>query len=98
MKLVVTHLGWDASKVSAHSLRYGGATMLAAAGLPQYVIEYFFGGWAENSKALKIYIQVGAGAVDQVSRIMAKGINVSLEESRLRATSNKASVDKVGSV
>ena len=77
--------------MSAHSLSYGGATSRFT------VIEYF-GGWAENSKALKIYIQVGAGAVDQVSRIMAKGINVSLEESRPRATSNKASADKVGSV
>ena len=43
MKLVVVHLGWDPSKVSAHSLRYGGATMLAAAGIPQYLIEYFGG-------------------------------------------------------
>ena len=31
VKKIVVYLGWDASKVSAHSLRYGGATMLAAA-------------------------------------------------------------------
>jgi hypothetical protein len=31
MKDAVHYLGLDSSRVSAHSLRYGGATMLAAA-------------------------------------------------------------------
>ena len=35
MKKTVEFGNLDSSKVSAHSLRYGGATMLAAAGLPQ---------------------------------------------------------------
>ena len=66
MKKIVVHLGWSASKISAHSLRYGGATMLAAAGLPQYVIEYF-GGWAEGSKSAKFYMQVSGRSVADVS-------------------------------
>ena len=38
-----------------HSLRYGGATTLAAAGYPEYIIA-FYSGWAEGSKAMKRYI------------------------------------------
>ena len=38
MKDIVTYLGLRDDKVSAHSLRYGGATMLAASSLPQYII------------------------------------------------------------
>jgi hypothetical protein len=84
MKRTVEYLGWDSSKVSAHSLRYGGATMLAAAGLPQYVIAYF-GGWTADSKALHRYMQLGARAVEQASRIMAAGFHQTLTESRSRA-------------
>jgi hypothetical protein len=84
MKSIVVHLGWSAKKISAHSLRYGGATMLAAAGLPQYVIAYF-GGWSEDSKSLRRYTQVGGDAVTRVSNIMSSGFNKSLEESRIRS-------------
>jgi hypothetical protein len=83
MKRIVVHLGWDASKISAHSLRYGGATMLAAAGLPQYVIEYF-GGWAEGSKSAKFYMQVSGRSVANVSAVMSEGFGRSLEKSRIR--------------
>jgi hypothetical protein len=86
MKRTVEHLGWESSKVSAHSLRYGGATMLAAAGLPQYVIAYF-GGWTADSKALRRYMQLGADAVSRASKIMSLGFNKSLADSRSRATS-----------
>ena len=85
MKAIVSHLGWDVSKISAHSLRYGGATMLAAAGLPQYVIAYF-GGWTQDSSTLKHYTQVGGEAVTRVSEIMSQGFNKSLEESRIRSS------------
>ena len=85
MKAIVAHLGWDVSKISAHSLRYGGATMLAAAGLPQYVIAYF-GGWTEDSSTLKHYTQVGGEAVARVSEIMSQGFDKSLEESRIRSS------------
>ena len=56
MKSVAKLLGCDASKVSAHSLRFGGASLLASFGLPQYIIEYF-GGWAKDSKTLPLYAQ-----------------------------------------
>lgn len=85
MKAIVKFLGWSSSKVSPHSLRYGGATMLAAAGLPQYIIAYF-GGWSNDSKSLRIYTQVGNEAVSTVSRIMSAGHDMSLEESRIRAS------------
>ena len=62
--------------------------MLAAAGLPQYVIEYF-GGWAEGSKSLRVYAQqLGGAAVLHVSKIMSAGFGMSLEESRIRAFTN----------
>ena len=85
MKAIVSHLGWNSGKVSAHSLRYGGATMLAAAGLPQYVIAYF-GGWTEDSSSLKHYTQVGGESVARVSKIMSMGFKRSLEESRIRSS------------
>ena len=85
MKAIVSQLGWDSGKVSAHSLRYGGATMLAAAGLPQYVIAYF-GGWTEDSSSLKHYTQVGGDSVTRVSKIMSMGFQRSLEESRIRSS------------
>ena len=84
MKAIVRMLGWKDDKVSAHSLHYGGATMLAAAGLPQYFIEYF-GGWAENSKSLKeAYIKLASQGVDRVSNIFSRGFYQSLEETRIR--------------
>ncbi len=86
MKAIVVHLGWDPKKICVHSLRYGGATMLAAAGLPQYVIAYF-GGWTEDSTALRRYTQVSGESVALVSSIMSSGYSKSLEESRIRAFS-----------
>ena len=55
MKATCTLDGLPADKISAHSLRYGGATTLAAAGYSEYIIA-FYGGWAEGSKAMKRYI------------------------------------------
>jgi hypothetical protein len=87
MKNIVNYLGWKSNKVSVHSLRYGGATMLAAAGLPQYIIEYY-GGWAEDSKSLKqTYIKLAAKNAIEVSNIFSNGFNVSLEETRIREAS-----------
>ena len=84
MKLTVLSLGWSNNKVSAHSLRFGGATMLAAAGLPQYIIEYF-GGWAQDSQAVsKLYAKLGTEAIGRVSSIIGSGYNKSLEETRIR--------------
>ena len=86
MKMIVVHLGWNPQKICVHSLRYGGATMLAAAGLPQYVIAYF-GGWTADSTSLKLYTQMGGDSVAKVSGIMSRGFNKSLEESRIRSHS-----------
>lgn len=43
IKVVAELLCCDQKKGSAHSLRYGGASMLAFFGSPQYLIEYFGG-------------------------------------------------------
>ena len=60
--------------------------MLAAAGMPQYVIEYFCG-WAKDSQVLKWYTQLGNQAVSRVSQVISDGHHKSLEESRIRAGS-----------
>ena len=83
MKKTVEFCGFDSAKISAHSLRYGGATMLAAAGLPQYIIAYF-GGWCEDSKSLQIYTQLNVSSNRDVSRIFSQGDKASLEETRIR--------------
>jgi hypothetical protein len=62
MKCVASLLGCDKTKVSCHSCRYGGASLLASFGLPQYIIEYF-GGWAKDSKTLPLYAQPDTGAL-----------------------------------
>lgn len=82
MKITAEHCGFDSHKISAHSLRYGGATMLAAAGLPQYIIAYF-GGWCEDSKSLQIYTQLNVSSNSLVSSIFSKGDKVTLEEARI---------------
>ena len=54
---------------TTHSLRYGGATMMASAGFPQYLIAHY-GGWAENSSALKKYIRPSDASIAMVSEYM----------------------------
>jgi len=46
--------------------------MLAAAGLPQYVIAYF-GGLTEDSDSLKLYTQLNWASNDKVSKVFADG-------------------------
>jgi hypothetical protein len=55
---------------TSHSLRYGGATMLAAAGFPHYVIA-MYGGWCEGSKVLRLYTKASKKLVALVSAHMA---------------------------
>jgi len=86
MKKTVEFCNLDSSKVSAHSLRYGGATMLAAAGLPQYIIAYF-GGWTEDSESLKFYTQLNVSSNAMVSEIFATGESRSLQEVRIHSMS-----------
>jgi hypothetical protein len=73
MRQICLKLGLPASRVSPHSLRYGGATMLAAKGFPRYVIEQM-GGWAPGSSALNRYIQATNMTRIEVSSAMANGI------------------------
>jgi integrase len=61
----------DASAPTSHSLRYGGATMMAAAGFPQYLIAQY-GGWSEKSSSLKIYTKASAAMIQEVSRHMTE--------------------------
>ena len=58
-------------KVTSHSLRYGGATMLAAAGLPHYIIA-IYGGWTQESKSLRIYTHKSEKMIERVSRYMSR--------------------------
>ena len=64
-------LGLPCDKISAHSLRYGGATTLAAAGFPEYVIA-FYGGWAQGSRAMRTYIKPTDDIVKRVSQHMSQ--------------------------
>jgi hypothetical protein len=63
--------GLPLSQVSSHSLRNGGATELAAAGFPQYIIATY-GGWTENSKAMHIYTRLSTSTNELVSKHMAR--------------------------
>lgn len=63
-------VGLPASRVSAHSLRYGGATTMAAAGFHDYVIAYY-GGWAPDSRCMRKYIKPSNNMVQNVSQHMA---------------------------
>jgi len=56
-------------KATSHSLRYGGATMMAAAGFPQYLIAHY-GGWTEGSRSLAIYTKPSEDMRQRVSSHM----------------------------
>ena len=71
MKATCDVVGLPRSHVSSHSLRYGGATELAAAGFPQYVISTY-GGWTENSRALHIYTRLSQCTNELVSKHMSR--------------------------
>ena len=56
-------------KETSRSLRYCGATMMAAAGFPQYLIAHC-GGWTADSKCLKLYAQPSKDTLQLVSQQM----------------------------
>jgi hypothetical protein len=58
-------------RATSHSLRYGGATMMAAAGFPQYLIAHY-GGWREDSEALKRYAKPSEESIERVSEFMTR--------------------------
>jgi hypothetical protein len=65
-------LPWD--RCSAHSLRYGGATTLAAAGFPDFVIA-FYGGWSQDSTVMRRYIRPSDQIIRKVSHHMTRAQN-----------------------
>ena len=71
MKAIAVTLKCDEKKVSAHSLRYGGASLLASFGLPQYLIEYF-GGWKEGSKTMPLYTRPEGSSLNIVSACFSR--------------------------
>jgi len=64
-----TPAGQEKKRVTSHSLRYGGATMMAAAGFPMYIIA-IYGGWALDSESLKIYTRPSEQMANLVSAHM----------------------------
>ena len=80
MRGTTTALGLPENLVSAHSLRYGGATALSQAGFPEYIIA-FYGGWVNGSVAMRRYIVQSAQTRRVVSDHMAKtAYAISVEE------------------
>jgi len=69
MTLTLRNENCDEGKATSHSLRYGGATMMEAAGFPQYIIA-LYGGWAKDSKSLLRYIKATDNMVASVSKTM----------------------------
>lgn len=63
--------GQKTKRVTSHSLRYGGATMMAAAGYPHYIIA-IYGGWSADSKALRIYTRPSEAMTQLISAHMGK--------------------------
>jgi hypothetical protein len=78
-------LGLLAESVSAHSLRYGGATALSQAGFPEYIIASY-GGWVNGSVAMRRYIVQSASTRRLVSSHMAKTAYASSVEELVRET------------
>ena len=98
MKETVTAMGLPAARVSTHSLRYGGATMLASGGYPEYIIA-MYGGWAEGSASLRRYTRPTMAMIGDVSRHMQAMLRCNAEDDLLAITIAKvaracASVDR----
>ena len=85
MRGTTTALGLPANLISAHSLRYGGATALSQAGFPEYIIA-FYGGWVNGSAAMRRYIDQSAQTRRVVSDHMAKTAYASSVEELVRET------------
>jgi hypothetical protein len=85
LKCTARYIGISDKSISLHSLRYGGATLLASASLPQYIIEHC-GGWARDSGSLKIYVQLEKESAQAVSRAMSIASHLGLADVRVRST------------
>jgi hypothetical protein len=85
MRGTTTALGLPANLISAHSLRYGGATALSQAGFPEYIIA-FYGGWVNGSVAMRRYLGQTAETRRMVSAHMATTAYASSVEDVVRET------------
>ena len=85
MRGTTAALGLPERLVSAHSLRYGGATALSQAGFPEYIIA-FYGGWVAGSTAMRRYIVQSAQTRRVVSDHMAKTAYATSVEDLVRET------------
>ena len=85
MKWGTKQLGLNPKKISAHSLRYGGATMLAAAGLPQYIIAWY-GGWTADSTVMRLYTTLGSDAISLVTSTICNQSNKCLADLIVKQT------------
>ena len=85
IKQTATAMGLPAARVSTHSLRYGGATLLAVGGYPEYIIA-MYGGWAEGSASLRRYTRPTMATVADVSRHMQAMQRCNAEDDHLAIT------------
>ena len=75
LKRVATSLGLDVSRVSTHSPRIGGATEMAAAGLPDHVIQGM-GRW--KSPAFLVYIRFALSSMRSAMNTLSSGNGISV--------------------
>ena len=68
--------GFDPSRVSSHSLRVGGASALAAAGLPEYLIKEM-GSWRSN--AFLTYLRTCLQTFSDAQDVMCNSNKFSLQ-------------------
>jgi len=98
MRGTTTASGLPAESISAHSLRYGGATALSQAGFPEYIIA-FYGGWVDGSAAMRRYIVQTAPTRTLVSAHMAKTAKATSVEDLVRETlANRCRVEESSAV
>jgi len=79
IKSTVTRLGFNPSFFSTHSLRIGGASALAAAGVPDYIIQTF-GRW--KSLAFLMYIRLASAAYNTALAHMCNTNTLTLSDLR----------------
>jgi len=79
-KKIARYFKLNPKRVYPHSLRYAGASALAAAGLPEYVIKKM-GRW--NSLAFLRYIRLSIDMFQQASRVLSNRATFSIRDIRL---------------
>ncbi|CAF1373550.1 unnamed protein product [Didymodactylos carnosus] len=67
IRLVLSHLGFDAASYSGHSFRKGAATTAATCGLPPYIIQ-ILGRWLTDS--FKLYIELPLQTIQKAQQTL----------------------------